>query len=319
MLFLLNRWFFYICLHRKQVNWWCWIQRRCFWWKSPRLVQQDTKVKLAPFLLPVLIKRWTRIAACIFKGEQCSRKAGYVLGARIHGQTEKIEHKVCLSPCRWLRCTKVGTWGNMSPPHLSATPPCLGPHNCVFICPHKTAILQPSGVMEETFKEREQDQGILRFGGQVWRWGEGWPGCPTWMTECQTRGEGLCAAQLLRGIRCSHSVVTRELVTGDVMRSDYRRVHRLAAKGWPIIPQSLKECFVKSGWKRGEKEMEKTKERGEYKRCVGELNNTWFDMKSLLLPPRRSSARKDVREASRETPTTRKQDMPCSGFKEQTD
>ena len=58
------------------------------------------------------------------------------------------------------------------------------------------------------------------------------------------------------------------------MRSDYRLVHRLAAKGWPVIPQSLKECFVKSGWKSGKKEMERTKKRGECKRCVGELNNT---------------------------------------------
>lgn len=167
-------------------------------------------------------------------------------------------------------------------------------------------------------KGREQDQGILRFGGQVWQWGkaslDAWLG---WLSAIT--GGGLCVAWLLRRIRCSHYVVTQELVTGDVMRSDYRLVHRLAAKGWPIIPQSLKERFVKSGWKRGKKETERMKKRGEYKRCVGELNNTWFDMKSLLLPPRRSPARKDVREASRETPTTRKQDMPCSGFKEQTD
>ena len=85
----------------------------------------------------------------------------------------------------------------------------------------------------------------------------------------------MCAAWPLRRIRCSHSAVTQELVTGDVMRSDYRLVHRLAAKGWPIIPQSLKECFVKSGWKRGEKRRwRERKKRGEYKRCVGELNNT---------------------------------------------
>lgn len=58
------------------------------------------------------------------------------------------------------------------------------------------------------------------------------------------------------------------------MRSDYRRVHKLAVKGWPVIPQSLKECFVKSGWNRGGKEMERMRRRGEYKRCVGELNNT---------------------------------------------
>lgn len=60
------------------------------------------------------------------------------------------------------------------------------------------------------------------------------------------------------------------------------------------------------------------KKRGEYKRCVGELNNTWFDMKSLLLPPRRSPAGKDVREASRDS-YNQEQDMPCSRFKEQTD
>lgn len=130
---------------------------------------------------------------------------------------------------------------------------------------------------------------------------------------------GLRAAWLLRRIRCSHSAVTYKLVTGDVMRSDYRLVHKLAAKRWSTIPQSLKECFVNSGWKRRKKRDGENKGREEYKRCVGKLNNTWFDMKSLLLPPKRSPARKDVREASRETPTTRKQDMPCSRFKEQTD
>lgn len=71
-------------------------------------------------------------------------------------------------------------------------------------------------------------------------------------------------------------MVTHKLVTGDVMRSDYRLVHKLAAKGWPTIPQSLKECFVNSGWKRRKKKEEKDrmKRREEYKRCVGKLNNT---------------------------------------------
>lgn len=50
--------------------------------------------------------------------------------------------------------------------------------------------------------------------------------------------------------------MTQELVTGDVMRSDYRLAHRLTAKGWPVIPDSLKECFVKSRWKREEKDGE---------------------------------------------------------------
>lgn len=85
---------------------------------------------------------------------------------------------------------------------------------------------------------------------------------------------GLCAAWLHRRIRCSHSVLTWELVAGDVMRSDYRLVHRLAAKGWPVILQSLKECFVKSGWKRGGKGDGEKAEEGESKRCVGKLNNT---------------------------------------------
>ena len=129
-------------------------------------------------------------------------------------------------------------------------------------------------------------------------------------------GRGACvAAWLHRRIRCSHSGVTQELVTGDVMRSDYRLVHRLAAKGWPVILQSLKECFVKSGWRRGKKEMERTQKRGEYKRCAGELNNTWFNMKSLLLPPRRSPTRKDVRETSRETPTTRNKTCLVPGLR----
>lgn len=58
------------------------------------------------------------------------------------------------------------------------------------------------------------------------------------------------------------------------MRSDYRLVPNLAAKGWPVIPQPLKECFVKSGWDgRGKKETERMTE-GENKRCAGELNNT---------------------------------------------
>lgn len=69
---------------------------------------------------------------------------------------------------------------------------------------------------------------------------KGWPGCLTWLTD-RPLGEGggpvsMFAAWLLRRIRCSHSVVNHELVTGDVMRSDYRLVHRLAAKGWPVIP-----------------------------------------------------------------------------------
>lgn len=46
------------------------------------------------------------------------------------------------------------------------------------------------------------------------------------------------------------------------MRSDYRLVHRLAAKGWPVIPQSLKECFVKSGWRREKKDGENEEEGG---------------------------------------------------------
>ena len=49
------------------------------------------------------------------------------------------------------------------------------------------------------------------------------------------------------------------LSPGDVMRSDYRPVRRLAAKGWPVIPQSLKERFVKSG--REEEEEEEEEER----------------------------------------------------------
>lgn len=59
-------------------------------------------------------------------------------------------------------------------------------------------------------------------------------------------------------------MLTQELVTGDVMRSDYRLVPKLAAKGWPIILQSLKECFVKGGWDRGgvERMTEKGKIRG---------------------------------------------------------
>lgn len=63
--------------------------------------------------------------------------------------------------------------------------------------------------------------------------------------------------------------MTRELVTGDVMRSDYRLVHELAAKGWPIIPQSLKECFVKSGWKRRKKRDGENEEEGGIQEVCG--------------------------------------------------
>lgn len=65
-------------------------------------------------------------------------------------------------------------------------------------------------------------------------------------------------------------MLTQELVTGDVMRSDYRLVPKLAAKGWPIIPQSLKECFVKGGWDgRGKKEMERMTEKGKIRGVWG--------------------------------------------------
>ncbi len=127
--------------------------------------------------------------------------------------------------------------------------------------------------MEEKLREGNRIKGsyalVDRYGGEerlAWM-----PDLVDWVSSW---GGGLCAAWLLRRIRCSHSVVTHKLVTGDVMRSDYRLVHRLAAKGWPIIPQSLKECFVKSGWREEKKEMERKTKRGEYKRCVGELNNT---------------------------------------------
>ena len=81
----------------------------------------------------------------------------------------------------------------------------------------------------------------------------GLAGSLTWMTESHLRVRGLVCGFFSQRIRCSQSVVTQELVTGDVMRSDYRLVRKLAAKGWPVIPQSLKECFVRSGWKREEK------------------------------------------------------------------
>lgn len=85
----------------------------------------------------------------------------------------------------------------------------------------------------------------------------------------------LHAACLFSGIRCGACVLTKGLVTGDVMRSDYRLAPNLAAKGWPVIPQPLKECFVKSGWDgRGEKGDRVNDREGENKRCAGELNNT---------------------------------------------
>lgn len=93
-----------------------------------------------------------------------------------------------------------------------------------------------------------------------------------------SQGWGMCAAWLHRGIRCSSSVVTQELVTRDVMRSDYRLVHRLAAKGWPVILQSLKECFVKSGWKRGKKRWREWRRGGNVRGVWGNsitLDSIW--------------------------------------------
>lgn len=75
------------------------------------------------------------------------------------------------------------------------------------------------------------------------------------MTASHLKVRGLVCS-LASQTSCSHSVVTQELVTRDVMRSDYRLAHRLAAKGWPVIPESLKECFVKNRWKREEKDGE---------------------------------------------------------------
>lgn len=78
------------------------------------------------------------------------------------------------------------------------------------------------------------------------------------------------AACLFRRIRCGACVLTKGLVTGDVMRSDYRLVPNLAAKGWPVIPQPLKVCFVKSGWDgRGKKETERMTEKGKIRGVQG--------------------------------------------------
>ncbi len=122
--------------------------------------------------------------------------------------------------------------------------------------------------MEEKLRKGNRIKGsyalVDRYGGAE---REAW--MPDLVDCVPSQGESLCATWLHRRIRCSHSVVTQELVTGDVMRSDYRLVHGLAAKGWPIIPQSLKECFVKSGWKRRKKEMERTKKRGEIQEVCG--------------------------------------------------
>lgn len=155
---------------------------------------------------------------------------------------------------------KLGACGTCPFHILSVTPPCLDPHNCVFICPHKTTI-HLSGVMQEKLREGNR---IKRSYALVVRYSVeemvAWmPDLVDWVSSWVG---GLRAAWLLRRIRCSHSVVTRELVTGDVMRSDYRLVPKLAAKGWPIIPQSLKECFVKSGWKRRKKRDRENEEEG---------------------------------------------------------
>lgn len=99
--------------------------------------------------------------------------------------------------------------------------------------------------------------------------GRVWPGCLT----------QLHAACLFRGIKCGACVLTKGLVTGDVMRSDYRLVPNLTAKGWAVIPQPLKECFVKSGWDgRGEKEAERMTEKGKIRGVQGNsitLDSIW--------------------------------------------
>lgn len=57
----------------------------------------------------------------------------------------------------------------MSLPHLSVTPPCPDPHNCVFICPPQTTI-HLGGVMEEKLREGNGIKGsyalVDRYGGQ---------------------------------------------------------------------------------------------------------------------------------------------------------
>lgn len=58
-----------------------------------------------------------------------------------------------------------------------------GPTQLCFQLPPQTAI-HLSDVMEETLEGKEQDQGILRFGGQVWRRGKG--GLPR-LNECPLR------------------------------------------------------------------------------------------------------------------------------------
>lgn len=165
----------------------------------------------------------------------------------------------------------------MSLPHLWVTPPCLDPAQLCFHLHPQTTIHLGGGIMEEKLWEGNRIKGFYalvdKYGGEervAWM-----PDLVDWVSS---QGGGLCAAWLLRRIRCSHSVVTQELVTGDVMRSDYRLVHRLAAKGWPIIPQSLKECFVKSGWKRGKKKWRERSRGGNIRGVWGNsitLDSIW--------------------------------------------
>lgn len=155
---------------------------------------------------------------------------------------------------------KIRSLWNMSLPPVISGSAMLDPHNCVFICSNKTTI-HLSAVMEEKLRERNRIKGfytlVVRYDVEervAWM-----PDLVDWVSSWVG---GLCAARRLRRIRYSHSMVTQELVTGDVMRSDYSLVPKLAAKGWLTIPQPLKECFVRSGWKRGEKRDGENEEEG---------------------------------------------------------
>lgn len=195
-----------------------------------------------------------------------------------------------------------------------------GPAQLSFHVPEQTTILLGCGVMEGKLKEGNRIKGsyalVSRYGGEE---GVAWmPDLVDWLSSRGGRGtcvhvcslasqkdkvQSLCGEPWACHRGCNEVRLQASPQTG---------CKRLARN-----PKSLKECFVKKRMEeRGKKRRrERRRERGGRKRCVRELNNTWFDMKSLLLPPRRSPARKDVREASRETPTNRNKTCLVPGLR----
>lgn len=112
-----------------------------------------------------------------------------------------------------------------------------GPAQLCFHQPHKHPFI--CGVMEERLRQRNNVKGSYALAVKY-----GVEERVAWMpdlVDCVSFWVGgRHAAWLLRRIRCSHSGVTPELVTGDVMGSDYRQFHKLSAKRTVHNPAVIK-------------------------------------------------------------------------------